>query len=187
MLHVSSLHSNPSHHHRIRRLGSVEENRGRKEFSFFLDTFGDEGGSGRELAVSPLCAAGIEGRRGEGGALCRKSRKFPDIGRKGRKTKDFFFLSSKEGRRRISPGMRGLVFAPHDKGYFSSLRLIHWFLNRPKVPVERCKLSMQCLVMFLLAQNVLYSKKHYSLLCHGLKYSHSPIVLGSCKRVLRLF
>ncbi len=107
--------------------------------------------------------------------------------KKGRKTRDFFFLSSKEGRRRISPGMRGLVFAPHDKGYFSSLRSIHWFLNRPKFLVERCKLSMQCLVIFLLAQNVLYSKKHYILLCHRLKYSHSPIVLGSCKRVLRLF
>ena len=160
--------------HPIRRLGSVEESRDRKEFSFFLDTFGDEGGAGRDLAVSSLCAAGIEGR-GEGGALCRKSRKFPDIGRKrGGKRETFFFLSSKEGRRRISRRMRGLVFAPHDRGYFFSLRSRHWFLNRPKVRVERCKLSMQCLVIFLLAQNVLHSKKHYILLCHRLKYSHSP-------------
>ena len=96
MLHVSSLHSNPSHHHRIRRLGSVEENRGRKEFSFFLDTFGDEGGSGRELAVSPLCAAGIEGRGGGGSAVLKK----PKVSRywqKGAENERLFFLVVERG------------------------------------------------------------------------------------------
>ncbi len=132
----------------------------------------DRGGSWRFPHSAPQ---GLREEGGRGERCVEKAESFPILAERGGKRKTFFSCRRKRG----GDGSREeceayMVFAPHDRGYFSSLRWRHWFLNRPKVLVERCKLSMQCLVIFLLAQNVLHSKKHYILLCHRLKYSHSP-------------